>query len=1489
MIANQDRKRAELSGKLKEVWANGPEFSYNMNVKSGIFRVAISEDSVTGFLNDEPVQTIKIAELNSNIREALKSNPENAGKLLIEEFINIHKEGKITMKDSITKDAGKAEGTTEQLTSITEKQLDSAGPIHPRQEKERTDITEKQLGDSGYKDYKFTKRVEEEQKDITEKQLEAGKNPNETPSPRTGERTDITEKQLNDGKLSSVNTRRDEEKTSITNKQLEDGGFAKGEIKSITEKQLSGSEQPHDKVYVRKLANKEDALNFAKKVAKSAAKTIVANKLTKEDVINSLKTSTKNFSSQIRVRDLIKKALAEDIDMPINVDEPESVATDVLSDEDVGGSYDADMIVNVIKSLVENPKFSQLIDEAVQQAQDVPEEVSDEDMLNDALGDEEPPMDEEVTDLPADSEPKADADLSVEGDDEDGLTAVEGDLSDLGPETDEGRLASAGFAYARKTAGKQLPENLVEFQFNVNKEENKFRAIFADSTKLGLAVEAGKVNLKEREELREKKVASALGKVKTAQAMPAGGGMPEMAPVGQPAGGGGTTMPPGAPGAGAGEVPPIESFEADKAGEGMEDLATENDPSPPGTRCPNCGSDDVDIENGKFKCNSCRSEGTFSVNIQVNRWSGTLEDTEKAEGSEEGEGEGLGGEGMEAEGEGTEMPAPIAASVYTINSKMIKKAVNSGEGYFRVGGYCPTCGSDNTQVNKQGNGVCFNCSQNYVAKFAKKNDQFKGLVIWQPIVKKPECPECEAKKIASKFLPTTLKKTAKTEEVENKNHKECIEKMARRYGLNAVALAGVCAGKPLADCVCNKMKTANKFSTILMMKLASRLIEKDPTEECIEDKIREGKETREACTECEELKKQALMTYPEEAEVEEVVCCDDGISDGSEIGDEIGGDAEIGGESSGLIYDVDKFEDDVQLDPADALGEQLNRLVSIIKDVADKLENKNPSDEADIVLEDDNNGMDQSGDGSVDQIIENIDNVSDEGSSDVNPEGDSEISLDENNLKDEDTDTVEFELEKEDGDDDDDNNDDNNGGSKPEEDKVEDKESCSAEMDKEGEGMEKETGKKKNNPFEKKDEKSESDEPKKESDSEDEECEGCDDENCTCKGKKKGENKEDGENKENKDADEDKDEDKEKGFAKFMSSNTIKRYSDTDSLKTLTAKDTMQINDILGDRKIGDTASEKEVTIERSQDVKDIGKVSDGKTLGKEEKFDAKKPDVPQRGNGSKMGDGESIPEGKAKVPAGKGAMGTEDKTIDTKVTVTQDGISKGTATSATDKKVKVAGEKQVGDPKPVDQSKDLKGQKLKDKNEMGKERETKLTPDTLEEPDVPRTNEKMGPDESKDFETPKVPAGGGGMGKENETVGTEVSLETKGTIIAKEDARITEAKVRSERIKLATKLAALELIDGQIAEKEYNDEVEKLASSSVPTLKTLIDRYEKQRAKVIANKPAVKRIASEETDIGLETPLLISKEANNQTLKDKLQGMFSLDKKIKDFEENNK
>ena len=133
---------------------------------------------------------------------------------------------------------------------------------------------------------------------------------------------------------------------------------------------------------------------------------------------------------------------------------------------------------------------------------------------------------------------------------------------------------------------------------------------------------------------------------------------------------------------------------------------------------------------------------------------------------------------------------------------------------------------------------------------------------------------------------------------------------------------------------------------------------------------------------------------------------------------------------------------------------------------------------------------------------------------------------------------------------------------------------------------------------------------------------------------------------------------------------------------------------------------------------------------------------------------------------------------------------------------------------------------------------------------------------------------------------------EIKGTTIANSAKEVLEAKVKAERIRIATKLASLEMMDGEIEATDFDKEVDDLASSSVPTLRKLLARYEAKRTvKVAKSTHTTEKTASIEPQ-GLETPLVINTGSNDQNLKEDIKSLFSLHQTIEgfeDYERNNK
>jgi len=437
--------------------------------------------------------------------------------------------------------------------------------------------------------------------------------------------------------------------------------------------------------------------------------------------------------------------------------------------------------------------------------------------------------------------------------------------------------------------------------------------------------------------------------VKKAQMM--GGEMGGQGGMGQGAGAGATMpMAPGAP-----EAAPMESF-TDEGGMGEEDGMGEEglEALPPGSVCPVCTSSDVDIIGGKGRCNNCGSEMQFKVEVEVTRWKGlTPEDGEEGEGFE---GAAAGEEGFE--GEGFEMPEePAVAAMTKIKPEAIQKLASQD---IKLGSVSPATGTTNTVDIGGGNHICLDTGTKYKVSYVvdKKDKSIWGQWEWKPVNSKQVCASCSrAKQKFVEALSTinmtqdefdTLARTdmTKTTQIikqlqEAGSFKEvktaaknssimkeykvafggygdsfpiesCIEKLARRFGENALALSGPCEGKPLADCVCNQLKKADVYTDKLAVKIASTWSDCDGDKECITHQVRAGYGLDDAVSICGTLKTAVIsndhLFADKLAQVieEEESMIDDGIEEDPMIDEGIGdvdpfADAEEGLDGAGTV------------------------------------------------------------------------------------------------------------------------------------------------------------------------------------------------------------------------------------------------------------------------------------------------------------------------------------------------------------------------------------------------------------------------------------------------------------------------------------------------------------------------------------------------------------------------------------------------------------
>lgn len=482
-----------------------------------------------------------------------------------------------------------------------------------------------------------------------------------------------------------------------------------------------------------------------------------------------------------------------------------------------------------------------------------------------------------------------------------------------------------------------------------------------------------------------------------------------------------------APGAGATlpqmpgmEQPGLETFTEEPGMEAGGELEETLEPSPPGSMCPVCGSNDVDIIEGQGKCNNCGSEMIFKVTVDVTKWAGL---TDEASGEEEDTGEFGEGEGFELPEAGG-MPEgggmPEMAAMTRIKPEALKKIAESK---IELGSISPATGQPNTIKLENGERICLDTGTKYKVAFATKIDNPKTVYAqwtWQPKIAGYECPSCRrAKKVFAESLgkiavtkdnfekmsaqdkgKTILKmqenktlgliKTASKKGSVVTDYKlayggygtsfpmeTCMEKLARRYGIDAIALSGPCEGSNLAECVCGQLKDADVYTNKIAMKVAEAWHDKSGTEECIEDQIKSGLSLRQASTVCSALK--IALAGPEDMFAEELGDTVGGPDDMGPGGDIIEDPVEDAfGTEDPFAEDIDGGTVSIEL-PIDVL-KQINEAVDIALD-----EN--------TAAEEEHHGLDTVDTDVVDDVV--VDGVTDGVTDEVTDEVSGEEVLDE--------------------------------------------------------------------------------------------------------------------------------------------------------------------------------------------------------------------------------------------------------------------------------------------------------------------------------------------------------------------------------------------------------------------------------------------------------------------------------------------------------------
>lgn len=1007
------------------------------------------------------------------------------------------------------------------------------------------------------------------------------------------------------------------------------------------------------------------------------------------------------------------------------------------------------------------------------------------------------------------------------------------------------------------------------------------------------------------------RTASRTDMVKTAQMM--GGQMPSGLGDG---GGQGASLPPAPGGMGGQGGPGVQSFGQEPGAEdpmGGDDMDGDLTALPPGSICPVCASEDVELVGGKGKCNNCSSEFVFKVSIEVTKWSGLTGDEEGEAGGgldAEGEGEGFalpGGEaGPGGEGGGMEESLPVAASTL-LKPEALKKMASAK---IQLGSVSPYVGGTRTTylgLTEDGANefLCQASGHKYVVRTAQKEDHLFAQWEWVDHFVEP-CKSCRRNKkafidgltsvghnekdfdhmvrenrkaaglvvlkMAKSGALNTIKTASKNGSVLEDYKKvlafvpadkfpteTCREVISRAYGEDAICLSGPDEGKNLADSICKRLTKANIYSDQIAVKLAEQWSDRDGCVNCLEDYIRANFSADTSAMICQSIKKKYAQSVDMLA---------DDLSDPS-MGDGLG-DTAIDGTAdvSGDPMFTDETSMDGAVDPFAPGAEQQGFVtVEIPMDVLEKLDAAfdqalgiDPSTE-----EHHDPGALPGGTAEIavpQQAVEQIEQA-------VDPALDAAVG-------------AEDALQS---------------GEHAVEDAVQDV----------GEAMEA--------PAE---ESSDSSSPADDSTIFEEE-------KVDDSGSEKSEDKKE----DHDDSSEKKDEKKDEGnpFAEASAKNARekKESSNSSSNKVVTSSNfsesnkmsefkPMQRGTITGTGKVSNLdlsgvlavlkkqAGESGLTQKNVQDdegTKPHGG-DGGSAMGHEEGFKAAEPEVPHKGSGATMGQEpkELMPTDNTKIPAGGGEMGHEKEQGYTaekghEFTGGRDGAGSSKAASSSHKPsytknmtddlasrlLRIASDKKVNAPAPVAEDKDI-GKISDNKDHPDTPESMKRTPH--EESDKVQVPEKgfgafMGHEEESIGSVPKspeaepsIPAGGGKNEKfdKNEKNTPEKQENIKGTVIAGGN----EESLASKRA--AEKLAGKMIERGMITAEQISSKIAELSRYQVEQ----IADYEKALFGAIAKK-GLDAVAG-----GVSTPLVINASKNIRQdpaveLKNKLQSHFKLDK----------
>ena len=321
--------------------------------------------------------------------------------------------------------------------------------------------------------------------------------------------------------------------------------------------------------------------------------------------------------------------------------------------------------------------------------------------------------------------------------------------------------------------------------------------------------------------------ASARSGLKRFAQTPSGGG------AGANAGAGGTpsgeqmpNMPPA-----MGDQPGLQSLTQDEAP--VEENEEKPGQYPPGATCPLCGSQDVEVGKkdrapGVNECNRCGLVYEMHFNLEILNPENLTVDKEK--------------KGKIEEPEEPSLPSmPVAASFKLDQHSLVKIA----ECENKLGDVCPGCGRDGCKPTVKVAGhveyTCPSCgtaaTKDVLVNAANpKESQMRIAWVVDPQNQALGCANCseESKRFAASLsVERMMKQAASSQRTTPFPKANCLERIARKWGANAIVMNGPEKGKPLAECVCKELEALGFTSVTKMRKLAEVYMQEDAMDECI--------------------------------------------------------------------------------------------------------------------------------------------------------------------------------------------------------------------------------------------------------------------------------------------------------------------------------------------------------------------------------------------------------------------------------------------------------------------------------------------------------------------------------------------------------------------------------------------------------------------------------------------------------------------------------